>query len=140
MARSKLNSKGVEVVAGNGAAIDYDSTNAGFTPFPQASATAITASGALTGAGVFTISGSAVLTVTLPAAASSVGMLATFRCASVHAHILSASAEAGTNICSTTAHGSKLTLASPVGSAATLLCDGVSWQILAASGTYTLAL
>lgn len=142
--RTTINSKGVTVQDGTGGVvIELNGRNRGFLPFAQPGAIPLTASVDLAnlGAGVFTMSGTAALTGTLPAAASSVGMMLTFRAASAHAHKLTSSAEtAGTKvICNSTANGSALALPAVVGSSVSLLCDGVNWQIIGVSGSMTVS-
>ena len=95
-------------------------------------------------AGAYTISGSAAITVTLPAVSKVCGSELILRSLSAHAHLLTGSADdAGALVFSVTgsqsdladANGSQMALPALVGSSVVLKSDGVNWLVLAHSGS-----
>ena len=143
MAKVKINSKGIEQVAGSGLDVTKTTTNAGFGPYGQSGVTNVTSTSTLTKgmAGVLVVSGDAIVTGTLPTVNGAYGAMLTIRCGSAHAHVLSSSLDTqdNTNICDATNHGNKLVMPAVVGSSAVLLADGVSWIVLGNSGSYSIA-
>jgi len=95
--------------------------------------------------GIYTISGSSALTVTMPLASAYPGGVYSFRNASVHAHILTGSTEtAGVRVFAgvstgAVAHsnGAKLTFTALAGCGATMISDGANFCVMANSGTLT---
>lgn len=136
-----------EVTTNNSAgySIAKSTSNYGFAPYKVDSVTSITATGAVTtgDAGVFNISGSSALTVTMPLASSCAGAMLTFRATSKDAHVLTGSAEAlGTKVfCDATTVGASLTFkTSVVDEAVSLLSDGAHFMVMGCmSGSYTIA-
>lgn len=145
----------VESNNASGVQLAESTSNAGFMPFPVASAadvdtvstaTKVFAAGE---AGIHVLSSSTgAISGTLPLASLAAGGLYTFRCGSAHAHFLSASLETvGTKaICmrsgsaqATVWNGSKATLEAVVGTSVTLFCDGKSFCIMTASGSVVLS-
>lgn len=143
------------VVEENVAAGSSDALPQGLSPYrlPVTSLSANTTLGADSG-GVYVITSSTggAKTVTLPTAASSPGMLLTFRAGSDDAHIVTASQEvvrtqaiafgpqSAPGI--TGSNGSRLTFpaqgSNHIGAAVGLLCDGKNWLILCGSGSLVL--
>ena len=128
------------LVQEGGSGITFEST-------PSSAVQAITAAGAVTLPGIYTISGSSILTVTMPLASAYPGGVYSFRNASVHAHLLTGSTEAlGTRVfagpstgAAANSNGSKLTFSNVVGCGATMISDGANFCIMANSGTLTYA-
>ncbi len=150
MVRTRVRAEGA-ICEGNGSGfgIDKDSSNSGFMPWAQSTGS-ITATVSLTAgqaAGVSTVSGtSAALTVSLPSAALTAGSMIVFRSLSAHAHIVSASGDAGNTITrqvfSGTAGmvsglGSRVTFPATVGTSCVLFSDGLSYCLIGGSGTLT---
>ena len=136
------------VVSTNNAAgfsIAKSASSYGFMPFKVDDTTAVTATGALADgdAGMFTVSGSAALTVTMPLASSCAGAVMMFKATSADAHVLTGSAEAGgvTVFCDATTVGSRLTLKTTVANeSVALMSDGTHFVVLGSmSGSYTIA-
>lgn len=123
--------------------VTLGSTASGVAPY-KLSTTAVTSNTTLTvsQAGVITVSGStaAAVTVTLPSVSSAVGSNFIIRTLSGHAHIVSASAEAGSNIGGTVAYasGSKYTFGGNIGSSVSLQCDGNKWIMIGFTNTGSL--
>ena len=121
----------------SGLVVERDTANVGFSPFKVESVKAVTTSSTLLpgDAGVLTISGNVIHTVVAPLAAECAGAFWTFRMASNHAHVLTASQEVqGVKVFKeqTSAAGSKLTFSGSVGQAVILQSDGVNFTILGA--------
>jgi hypothetical protein len=147
MAKVTINDKGVVVEKGNGLTITSPTT---FVSAPVAAVSALVSSSAgplsVSGGGVFTITGSAVAEVVMPLAAACPGATFVFRNLSLDAHYLTGSAEAnGTKVFAGMAgaapdnQGSKLTLEGTVGKSVALVSDGLSFLVMAASGSCTLS-
>ena len=126
------------LVQEGGSGITFEST-------PSSAVQAITATGAVTLPGIYTISGSSILTVTMPLASAYPGGVYSFRNASVHAHLLTGSTEAlGTRVfagpstgAAANSNGAKLTFSNVVGCGATMISDGANFCVMANSGTLT---
>lgn len=127
--------KGLVQQAGSG--ITLEST-------PISTVQAKTAASTITVPGVYTVSGTAALSMTMPAAADVPGGLFVFRSLSTFAHFLTGSAEAeGTQVFKGIqsgslvgqSQGSKLALAPIVGSSVALISDGKSFLVTAGSGS-----
>lgn len=115
------------------------------TQLPTTTVSAQTVAATLTAPGVYTISGSDALTMIMPLASSVAGGMFVFRCASAHAHVLTGSQEVvGTKVFAgipgaiPEGQGSKLTLPAVVGSSVSLVSDGKSFLLMAASGSCSL--
>ena len=126
------------LVQEGGSGITFEST-------PSSPVQSITATGAVTLPGIYTISGSSILTVTMPLASAYPGGVYSFRNASVHAHLLTGSTEAlGTRVfagpstgAAANSNGAKLTFSNVVGCGATMISDGANFCVMANSGTLT---
>ena len=98
-------------------------------------------------AGAYTVSGSAAITVTMPAVSKVVGSEFIVRSLSAHAHILTGSTDdSGVSVFSVTgsqgtavATGTSMALPATVGSSVILKSDGVSWLILGHNGALTVS-
>jgi hypothetical protein len=92
-------------------------------------------------AGSYVVSGSAVITVTMPAASEVQGTLWSFRAGSNHAHvIISGSSETVIRpFTDGTDNGGSVATENVVGSSMAIMCDGASFLILGSSGSLTLA-
>jgi hypothetical protein len=104
---------------------------------------AITATGAVTKGGVFTVSGTTAVTVTLPAAANVAGSKFIFRSLSQHAHLITgSSADAGSYnyFCDEVADasGQRIALEGNIGSSVALISDGKNFMVFANSGSLTI--
>ena len=110
---------------------------------PTTSVVSKTASSAVTVPGVYSVSGSAVVTTTMPLASSVPGGVFVFRSLSdTHAHKLTGSLETnGTKVfcgmpgATPANQGSALTLAPVIGSSVALVSDGKSFLVMASSGS-----
>lgn len=153
MSKVTIGSKGVvEQKGSNELKIDVPVTfpadgasTVSFPYSPTATVQAQTADATLRYGGVYTLSGNAVITMTMPFASAVPGARFIFRCASAHAHILTGSQEtAGTKVFAGIAgatggtQGSKLALPNIVGSSVVLECDGVNFLVSAMSGSCTI--
>ena len=145
MAKTTIDSRGA--VTGPGAGLNVKGP-ATFRAGMKEAVVAKTAAATLTAGGVYTISSSAALTITLPDPADVPGAPFTFRCASVHAHqITSPQVTADTETIHCTAgithvgstDGARLALENVVGSSVRMVSDGAKYLITAASGTLTIA-
>lgn len=142
------------VVEENVAAGSGDALPQGLSPYrlPVTTLSANTTLGADAG-GVYVVTSSTggAKTVTLPAAASSAGMMLALRGNSADAHIVTASQEssgvrsivwphlgAAANVI-TGSNGSRVTFPAVAGVSAALLCDGRNWLIIGGSGSLALA-
>ena len=127
------------LVQEGGSGITFESTPS--SPVQSIISTNVTASLP----GIYTISGSAILTVTMPLASAYPGGVYSFRNASVHAHILTGSTEAaGTRVfagattgAAASSNGAKLTFTALAGCGATMISDGANFCVMANSGTLT---
>ena len=130
---------------GTGFQVERSTNNKGFGPyrvdsvksFVSTSAAGNSPTAVAGDAGVCTMSGSgAVLTVTLPTAANSVGAKFIFRNIDARAHIVTSSQEtAGVTVfVSGVTVGAKLTMAATVGASAILQCDGVHFVVVGGFG------
>ena len=107
----------------------------------------LTSAATLSSPGVYTISGSAVVTMVMPLASSVPGGTFVFRTASAHAHVLTGSQEAAGTLVfagsagtsSNSGHGSRLTINAVQGSSVALISDGASFLLMAVSGSHTIA-
>lgn len=152
MVKIRVTSKGIIQEPGSGFELGGETDHSDVLPFKQTTQ-AKTADFTLTSAnaGLLTISGSSVLTGTMPAAADAAGAMFTFRNLSTgHEHTLTGS-DSGTrsfvygavqghggesNV--TGSSGSRLRLGTVVGSSVALMCDGASYLILGSSGSVVL--
>jgi hypothetical protein len=132
-------SQGLVQSAGTGVQIE---SSLRFSQLPTATVSAQTAAATLTAPGVYTLSGSTALTWVLPLAANVPGGVFVFRSASAQAHALTGSQETnGTKVFAGMAgatpanQGSKLALEAVQGSSVTLVSDGLSFLVMAASGS-----
>lgn len=132
----------------SGFSIERSVSNYGFSPFKVDSVQALTGSTTLYAgnAGVLTISGSTVLTQSMPTAASCPGATFVFRNLSAHAHVLTGSQEtAGTKAFvsalsgAVTGQGSKLVLSGAVGGSVVLMSDGLYFHALSYSGSFAVS-
>lgn len=123
-----------------------------FDVLPYTSATTtITTTANNTGSlpGVYVITAGGVATVKMPTAASYPGGMFIFRNGDTNANVLTGSGEVagtkvfagvpGTSSLTLSTVGSQLTIPGVTGCSVTLISDGVNYQILAASGSYTIA-
>ena len=115
-----------------------------FESLPISTVQAITAAGAVTLPGIYTISSSiGALTVTMPLASAFPGGVYSFRNASDHGHFLTGSAEtqgvrvfAGPSTgAASNSNSPKLTFTATVGCGATMISDGANFCVMANSGT-----
>ena len=97
-----------------------------------------TSSGSVSQPGVYTVSGTAVVTTVLPNAATVPGGLFVFRSLSTQAHALTGSV-VGNIFTDGTALGKNVALRNVVGSSVSLLSDGLSYCIVAKSGSLTVS-
>ena len=97
-----------------------------------------TSSGSVSQPGVYTVSGTAVVTTVLPDAAVVPGGLFVFRSLSEKAHALTGSV-VGNIFTDGTAAGKNVALRNVVGSSVSLLSDGLSYCIFAKSGSLTVS-
>lgn len=131
----------------SGFSIERSVSNYGFSPFKVDSVQALTGSTTLYAgnAGVLTISGSTVLTQSMPTAASCPGATFVFRNLSAHAHVLTGSQEtAGTkafvsSLADAEGKGSKLVLSGAVGGSVVLMSDGLYFHALSYSGSFAIS-
>lgn len=154
MARTVVDStKGLTVEAGSGFSIESElSLDSGITM----TATALKKDTTLTRGGLYTLSGSSLITVTLPKAANVPGALFILRAASTGAHVVTASQEVSqlhlnyitfpltgaANSGSKVSSGNKITFSSQTGitgSSVVLMCDGKSFCLMAASGSHDMS-
>ena len=108
---------------------------------PTMTVQAKVANGSVVFPGVYTVSGSLAVTLTMPKAETVPGGVFVFRAASVHAHAVTGSLEtAGTTVFTDgTDAGSKLALAAAVGNSVSLISDGKNFCVLANSGSLTIS-
>lgn len=99
------------------------------------------ATGVITAPGVYTLSGSAAITMTMPLANDVPGGVFVFRASSVHAHVLTGSAEVeGTTVFTDgTDKGSSLALSAEIGNSVSLISDGKNFCVMANSGSLTIS-
>ena len=133
------------LVQKTGSGVEISST-VSMSALPTTPVAAQTAAATLTSPGVYTLSSSGALTMTMPLASSVPGGTFIFRCASAHAHALTGSQEtqgtlvfAGMPGATPANQGSKLTLPATVGSSVALVSDGLSFLVMAASGSCTIS-
>lgn len=112
-----------------------------FESSPLSSVQAKVATGVITTPGVYTLSGSAAVTMTMPLANDVPGGVFVFRAASVHTHALTGSAEAaGTTVFTNgTNKGSSLALTAVIGNSVSLISDGKNFCVMANSGSLTIS-
>lgn len=142
-------SEGLVQKTGSGVEINSSiSMNAGvsMSALPTSAVSAQTASATLSSPGVYTLSGSVATTWVMPLASSVPGGTFVFRSTSAHAHALTGSQEAqGTLVFAgmpgaiPDAQGSKLALAAVQGSSVALISNGLSFLVMAASGSCTIS-
>lgn len=136
--------KGLVQTSGSGLEISSELT---LSSLPITSVVGKTANSTIVSPGVYTVSGSSVVTTTMPLASSVPGGVFVFRSLSdTHAHLLTGSQEAsGTKVFAGMAgatpanQGSALALASVIGSSVALVSDGKSFLVMAASGSCTIS-
>jgi hypothetical protein len=112
-----------------------------FETGPTTSVQAKVADGTISSPGVYTISGSAAVTLTMPVAADVPGGIFVFRAESVHAHAVTGSLETpGTTVFTNgTVNGSKVALSAVLGNSVSLISDGKNFCVLANSGSLTIS-
>ena len=133
----------------SGFSVERSTSNLGFAPYAVDSIYAVTSSRTLVAgdAGVSTLSSSvaAVLTCSMPTAASTPGATFVFRNTSNHAHVLTGSQEAaGTKVfisqlSGAAGQGSKLVLSGTSGGTALLQSDGRLFHVLSFSGSFVIS-
>jgi len=131
-----------QVADGSGLQIDSSLSSS-----PSLSVQALSSATTLTAGGVFTVSGAAAVTTTMPLASSVPGSTFVFRSLSPHAHALTGSQEtAGTlafcgvpGLTGANGSGSKLALSAVIGSSVVLVSDGKSFVLTGMSGSVTLS-
>lgn len=133
------------LVQSTGSGVEINSSIS-MSSLPTTSVSAQTTSATVSAPGVYTLSGSNALTMTMPLASSVAGGLFVFRSASAHAHALTGSLEssgtlvfAGMPGATPDNRGSKIALASAEGSSVALISDGKSFLVTAASGSCTIS-
>ena len=148
--KTTLNDKGVFIEQGAGVvlagAVTLESTLS-VASFPTTTVLAKTAAATLTAPGVYTVSGSAALALTMPLASAVPGGIFTLRALSNHAHHMTGSAEAsGTKVFKSIvtgsemqAEGSDIAVAAGVGNSVTIFSDGANFCVLTASGSVTIS-
>ena len=142
--------RGLVQESGSGVVFNADSIS--FSTLPTAAVQAVTTTSTVTTPGVYTISGSTgtgILTVALPTAASVPGGTFVFRSTSADPHVLTGSQESqgtkvfagipGSSVAGVAAQGSRLTLATVLGSSVSLISDGKSFLVTGLSGSCTIA-
>jgi|ETNvirnome_6_100_1030635.scaffolds.fasta_scaffold00624_8 hypothetical protein len=138
------NSKGI--VEGPGSGVSF-TDGVTFTTLPKATLQAKTAAATLTEPGVYTVSGSAAMALTMPLASAVPGGIFTLRALSADAHHFTGSAEtSGTRVFTQAVSGSEvaesgsdLAVAAGVGNSVTVYSDGVNFCILTSSGSLTIS-
>jgi hypothetical protein len=131
----------------SGLSVERSTSNVGFGPFKVDEEKSITSATTLVAgdAGVSTISGAAVLTQSMPTAASATGAEFIFRASSAHAHVLTGSQESNgtrafiSQLSGAAGHGSKLVMSGTVGSSVILKCDGLRFHVLSYSGSFSIS-
>jgi len=108
---------------------------------PTMTVQAKVANGSVVFPGVYTVSGSLAVTLTMPKAETVPGGVFVFRAVSAHAHAVTGSLETeGTTVFTDgTDTGSKLALAAAVGNSVSLISDGKNFCVLANSGSLTIS-
>ena len=108
---------------------------------PTMTVQAKVANGSVVFPGVYTVSGSLAVTLTMPKAETVPGGVFVFRAVSAHAHAVTGSLETeGTTVFTDgTDEGSKLALAAAVGNSVSLISDGKNFCVLANSGSLTIS-
>lgn len=133
------------LVQSSGSGLEISST-VSMTALPTTPVLAQTSAATLTKPGVYTLSGSIATTWVMPLASTVPGGTFVFRSASAHAHVLTGSQEAsGTKVfaghvgATPDTQGSALALAAIQGSSVALISDGLSFLVMAASGSCTIS-
>lgn len=112
---------------------------------PKATLQAKTAAATLTAPGVYTVSGSSAFNLTMPLASAVPGGVFVIRTLSAHAHGLTGSAESNGTLVfcdppgSGATHGSKVAVEAVVGGSVSVVSDGLSFCVFAASGSHTIS-
>lgn len=142
-------SRGLFQESGSGLSVDSSvsiSSPVIMSTLPKTTVSAKTSSTTIVDPGVYTVSSTGALTMTMPLASDVPGGLFIFRSASAHAHVLTGSQEAGGTLVfagmpgATPANqGSALTLPAVVGSSVALISDGKNFLVTAASGSCTIS-
>lgn len=103
--------------------------------------TPLTSNTTLTNGGVYTVSGSAVLTITVPNPADVPGSHFILRSLSVHAHQVSSSqvTQDSQTITDGTSVGARLDLPAVVGSSVVMVSDGANYLVPITSGSVTIS-
>jgi len=147
MTGTRIGSTGpIAELAREGTAVDYHVSSSGFMPHKQSvvytHVTGSNSSSLLVYPGVQVVSGNTVHTLQMPLVASHPGAMFTVRTTSAHAHILTASLEAGgatpfrnQPAAGAAVVGATLTMANSVGSSVVLLCDGTNFLVIGGSGS-----
>jgi hypothetical protein len=134
--------RGLIQEAGSGVTLNADVIT--FSTLPSSAVQEVTATSAVTSGGVYTMSSSAALTLTVPPPSALPGATLIFRSVSAHAHKITGSADAGPNIFAghpgaTPANsGQRITFPATVGTSVSLISDGLSYCVSATSGTLTI--
>ena len=134
--------RGLVQESGSGVTLNADAIT--FSTLPSSAVQAVTSTSAVTSGGVYTLSSSAALTVSVPPPSSLPGATLIFRSASTHAHKITGSAAAGPNIFagnpsqSPGNSGQRITFPTILGTSVSLISDGLSYCITATSGTMTI--
>jgi len=138
MAKTTIDSRGA--VTGPGAGLNVKGP-ATFRAGLKEAVVAKTASATLTAGGVYTLSGAAAITMTMPDPADVPGAPFTFRCVSAHAHLITSSqvTQDTLTICDPGSHGTRLALPAVVGSSVRLISDGLNYMVAGQSGSFTIA-
>lgn len=138
MAKTTIDSRGVVTTKGSGITFSSPVTVSGGT---QRAVDALTSASTITKDGVFTVSGSAAVTTTLPDPSDVPGGQFIFRSLSAHAHLLSSSQVTQDTLTITdgTDHGTRIALPNVVGSSVVFVSDGLNYLITSNSGSYTIA-
>ena len=136
------------LVQETGSGISLTSNSIVLSSLPTSTVQAIAAAATVTSPGVYTLSGSAgAIGATLPVPSDVPGGVFVFRSTSASAHFLTGSASsAGVNIFAGMAGatpanlGQKVTFPATIGSSVSLVSDGLSYCVMAASGSMTISI
>jgi hypothetical protein len=137
MASTTIDTRGtVDASSGTGLTVSVPAT---FTYLPETTVQTVAASGSITYPGVYTISNPTEAGVFLPSPATIPGGVVVFRSLGTAGkqHFLTGSASdaLGKFLTNGTGAGSKLTIGSGVGHSVSLISDGLSFCVIAVSGT-----
>lgn len=129
--------QGLVQSAGSGISFTVGSGGFSLDALPTSPVQAKTASTSVTTPGVYTLSGTSALTLTLPAPSAVPGGVFVLRNLSAKAHVLSGTG--GVNFTDGTVMGGQIALAAAVGNSVSVISDGLNYCVLAKSGTLTLS-